>query len=178
MSNVKWTAITSDDNTRRYRAETTLSDRGEPLAVIVLHPAHTESDDPSLRACVDVARQLNTSQLEVYALLPFRATTPIDANALYTAIGDDPKNEAWLDAAIRSHALAGRLIVAWGHHAPDGPIEQVRVDIDRLHAKATPHGHGCSVLCLGRASGGVPRHPHRLRGPVTLEAWEDWYGSA
>jgi hypothetical protein len=120
---------------------------------IMLNPstADAESDDPTIRRCVDFARRSGHSALDVVNLFALR--TPHPRELLTAADLHGPRDQAqrlyndiWL---LATAALARTAVAAWGVHGVmhhrDRVVREMLKEV-QLH-------------CLGTTANGQPRHP-------------------
>lgn len=111
---------------------------------VMLNPslADAETDDPTIRRCIDFAKRWGYGSLEVVNLFSFRATFPED---LFRAERpNDEKNDGYIRQAVER---ADFTVIAWGAHGN-------YLDRDKrvLPLLRDPH-------CLGLTQHGQPRHP-------------------
>ena len=113
-------------------------------AFVGLNPstANATTDDPTLRRCIDFAKQWGCGSLLMVNLFSLRATDPRELFGADDPIG--PRTNLWLRRAKRESQL---IIAAWGN----GGALQGRGD-----TVATLLG---DVRCLGVTATGMPRHP-------------------
>jgi hypothetical protein len=145
------------DETGRYRyALLRLWEPGKGYVVfIMLNPSTADGyeDDPTIRKCVQFARDWGYGGLIVVNMFALRSTNP---DALLTE--PDPvgsKNNYWTALAITQ---ADAVICAWGSHkaVKKHPERRAKVlDLVRLL------GH--EPKCLKLSNGGEPYHPLYLR---------------
>ena len=72
-------------------------EQGKPLVLFIcLNPstADVEQDDPTVRKCISLARDLGYGGLIMANLFAFRATKPKDLKSARNPVG--PENDAWL----------------------------------------------------------------------------------
>ncbi len=113
-------------------------------AFIGLNPstADAQTDDPTLRRCVDFAKQWGCGSLLLVNLFALRATDPRALTAVRDPIG--PRANIWLRRAQHESTL---LVAAWGN---GGKLQ------NRGHTVTTLLG---AVQCLGVTAQNMPRHP-------------------
>lgn len=150
----------------RYRYELTRELGGEREAVFVmLNPstADAEQDDPTIRRCVDFARQWKCTRLRVVNLFAWRATDPRALVGVADPVG--PENDATIFRAARSAAMSGGvLVLAWG--AERGKVRgSLIADRARAVRAALPMFRAHT---LGATSDGSPRHPLFVRADAAL----------
>ncbi|WP_421717467.1 DUF1643 domain-containing protein [Algiphilus sp.] len=113
--------------------------------------------DPTLRRCVQYAKDWGYSALCMTNIFAFRATDPRDMKARTDPVGDE--NDFFLRDVAKD---AGIIIAAWGTHgAHMGRAALVVEFMPPMHAlKITQHGHPGHPLYLRRDARPVPyRHP-------------------
>ncbi len=145
---VKTSVNFSDCRTYRYSLTRTW-DEGKPIVVfLMLNPstADEEKDDPTIRRCINFARDWGMGALTVVNLFGFRSPYPSELLKVADPVG--PGN----DVAIAA-ACAGRVVVAaWGACERYAQERIVAVtELIRLDAK--------ELCCLGYTDAGQPRHP-------------------
>lgn len=127
---------------------------------IGLNPSTADEtqDDPTIRRCVQFAKDWGFGALCMTNLFALRATDPQDMKAHPDPIGYD--NDDWLES-LSQHA--GVIIAAWGKdgkHMHRGVRVKLRLNnpISCLH-------------CLGLNSDGSPKHPLYLKKSATWIAF-------
>lgn len=130
-------------------------DRTLPMVVwVMLNPstADASNDDLTLKKVQGFSRQWGFGGVIVVNLYAWRETDPdaLTARSLEGADVVGPENDLHLRAAMQDAHL---VLCAWGAHT-----------VSRARAAAVlamvPETVACE--CLGRTSGGAPRHPSRL----------------
>lgn len=107
--------------------------------------ADAERDDPTIRACVRLARRWGFGSLVAVNLFALRATDPRMLRRARDPIG--PENDA---AIVGAAADADLLLAAWGNW---GVLhDRGRAVLDLLRPLGRPH-------CLGLTARGQARHP-------------------
>lgn len=135
----------SDCRTYRYSLWR-IWDKSKPLFnVIGLNPstANETDNDPTVRRCINFAKDLGYGGLLMSNIFAFRATLPKDMKKATDPIGKD--NDAWLESnANRS----GIVVAAWG---VDGSFN----NRDKAVIEMIP-----DLYCFRlTAKSGVPEHP-------------------
>lgn len=156
------TATLSPCGRYRYTLTRRWAPHGPVCVLIMLNPsvADAQIDDPTIRRCMDFARQLGCSALHVVNLYAYRATDPAQLRIVDDPIGVD--NHMHLrSAAVMARDTSGHLIAAWGAHA----------DPDRAAAVAAEAAAIAPLHCLGRTKHGIPRHPLFLPKTAKLTPW-------
>ena len=120
----------------------------ERLLFVMLNPSTADAtqDDPTIRRCIDFARQWNYGSLEVVNLFAFRATDADELVKAWDPIG--PQNNEHIDLAVRR---ASTIVAAWGTRK----IAKIRGQEVAAIVKYTGHG----MNCLGTNEHGSPWHP-------------------
>lgn len=112
--------------------------------------------DPTIRRCVQYAKDWGYRALCMTNLFAYRATQPSDMKAAADPVGAD--NDHHLTTIARE---AGIVIAAWGTHGTHkGRANEVVELMPPMHAlKITKHGHPSHPLYLRRDARPVPyRH--------------------
>lgn len=152
-------AVLSPDGRYRYRLTRRWNHELPTLPFIMLNPstADAEQDDPTIRRCVGFARTFGFGAISVHNLYAYRATKPADLwRAGVDIIG--PDNDRRLRSLLSwAHLAAIPVIAAWGAHAKEFRVYQVRTmpGAEQLH-------------CLGLTKTGAPRHPLYLPASADL----------
>lgn len=135
-------------------------DRLAPNAVFIgLNPstADENTDDPTIRRCINFARREGCGSLTMLNLYSFRATNPrdlVDALGAGVAIEDDEHPKWWAD----NLAEASVTVAAWGASA-----SSLRLPPSKALAGCTD-----DLRCLGTTKDGFPRHPLYVKGDTPL----------
>jgi hypothetical protein len=116
---------------------------------VCLNPsiADETENDPTLRRCIDFAKQWEFGALAMTNLFAFVATQPADMKAANDPVG--PENDVYLAAVAKEASL---IVVAWGERG------QFRMERDAAVLKLLNQPH-----CLGFTKYRRPRHPSRVR---------------
>ncbi|WP_425401215.1 DUF1643 domain-containing protein [Algiphilus sp.] len=103
--------------------------------------------DPTVRRCVQYAKDWGYRALCMTNIFAYRATDPRDMKAQADPVG--PDNDRWLMSVSQD---AGIVIAAWGTHGTHlNRAREVFRLLPRLHAlKVTKHGHPSHPLYLRR----------------------------
>ncbi len=134
---------------------------------VMLNPSTADAlvDDPTIRKCRGFAERWGSWRFDVANLFAWRATDPKELKVAQQS-GQDivgPENGGHL-AALATQA--SRIVVAWGAHAKRWE------PYTRTVARSLFTNHRGPLFCLGRTSGGFPRHPLMLAYDTPLELWE------
>lgn len=125
----------------------------KPLCTfIMLNPstADAENDDPTIRRCINYAKDWGYGGLLVLNLFAYRATDPQELKEVDDPIGPGNdkhiKDEVW--ATIH---FGGIVVCAWGTH---GALNQRGAFIEQMFK-----GMGVRPFCLKETKSGFPSHP-------------------
>jgi hypothetical protein len=125
---------------------------------IGLNPSTADAvlDDPTIRRCINYAKDWGYGALSMCNLFAYRATDPKDMKRADDPIG--PKNNVYLQTIGDSPEL---VIAAWGAHGNYlGRDKEVMELMPDLHILAlTKHG--------------MPRHPLYLKRDLVPALWAD-----
>lgn len=143
-------AVFSSCETYRYVLSRSWAMTLPDVCFIMLNPSTADHavDDPTIRRCLDFARQWGYGSLQVVNLFALRATDPQALRQVTDPVG--PAND---QAIVEAARTADRVVVAWGVH---GSWRQRDATVCRL-LEGTPLYH------LGLTKDGQPKHPLYLR---------------
>jgi len=115
---------------------------------VMLNPstADGESDDPTIRRCINFAKSWGYGSLEVVNLFAWRATEPKELKGNHLRTGTD--NVKYLKKAQKR---ADIVIHAWGDSCDNLGIE---IPFSIYEQLAT-----MKAFCLGKNKSGNPKHP-------------------
>ncbi len=132
---------------------------GQVVCFMMLNPstADAEIDDPTIRRCIQFAKDWGYSTLSVRNLFAYRATDP---KALLHAA--DPVGGSRGTCELLTGCTAHLTVAAWGASVPLARDTAVLT----LIAQRFP---GKELWCLGRTKAGKPRHPLYVRASQPLE---------
>ena len=120
------------------------------LCVVGLNPstANETKDDPTIRRCIDFARCLGCSGLEMVNLFAYRSTDPKVLANLTRAQAIGPDTGFYIREAV---LRATHVVAAWG----------TRGDLfDRAaEVVALVRASGREIQCFGWTKNGSPKHP-------------------
>lgn len=148
------------DSTRKYRylLRRKWNENLPQVTFVMLNPskANEREDDPTLRRCIQFAKDLSYGSLEVVNLFAYIATNPLELRKV-----DDPvglKNNCYIKSSTRR---AHSIIVAWGanNYVKKNPNRQKEV-LELIFTQKP-------VQCLKLTKYGYPHHPVRLSKDVT-----------
>ncbi|MCW8102693.1 DUF6248 family natural product biosynthesis protein [Streptomyces tauricus] len=170
-SGISRSAVLSDCGHYRYRLERgglpplnengRESDPDRTATFVMLNPstATADTDDPTVRRCIDYARRWGCGRLLVVNLYAWRATKPAALWAAEDPVA--PENDDYLAAAASAAAQRSEpLVAAWGANAtPERAAAVLRLPgMDRLTALAFTKER-------------QPRHPLYLAAELVPQPW-------
>jgi hypothetical protein len=137
-------ATLSECRLYRYQLWRVWDDSKPYLNIIGLNPstADERTDDPTIRRCVDFAKQWNFGALYMTNLFAWRDKSPAAMKKALEPIGQD--NNGWL---IETAAYAGLVMAAWGIH---GTFKERDKAVIAMLPK---------LYCFGTNDDGTPKHP-------------------
>lgn len=147
---------------RRWRPQAPLHE----LAVFIgLNPstADERADDPTIRRCINFARDWGCGGMVMLNLFAYRATDPAVMKSAAEPVG--PANDATIATICRG---TGRIVTAWGVH---GEFQGRGVQV--LSSLLQDPDSTRRVLHLGRTKAGHPKHPLYLRGTTKPATWAE-----
>lgn len=114
---------------------------------IMLNPstADADNDDPTIRRCIGFARTWGYGGLRVVNLYAFRATKPADLWKATDPVGAG--NLSWIERAVDPEGIT---VAAWGAHARDAEVREVR---------GLFYDMGIPLHALKLTKDGQPGHP-------------------
>ena len=128
----------------------------KPAMIIGLNPSTADErlNDPTVRRCLRLAKDLGYGGLIMTNAFAFRATNPKMLKSIDDPVG--PENDAWL---LKLSQRARIVIAAWGNHgAINGRGQQIR--------RLLP-----SLQHFGLTSRGEPKHPLYLPANMKPQPW-------
>jgi len=149
-------AVWSPCKRYRYTLWRTWTNEHKPSYVqfVCLNPSTADeaNDDPTVRRCVQFAKDWGYGAFCMTNLFAFRATDPADMKAAVDPVGDD--NDYWLAKVATD---AGAVVAAWGEHGAFLNRERaVRLLLTNLK-------------CLKTNASGQPAHPLYLSKSLVLK---------
>jgi hypothetical protein len=123
-----------------------------PAIFCMLNPSTADSmiDDPTIRRCIQFAKDNGHDSLKVVNLYAFRSPTPKSLWLTDDPVGID--NDAYLMNLFSKHK---RIICAWGGNAKMERVVEVYDMLNKL---------GVEMYCLGTTKAGMPKHPLYIKG--------------
>jgi hypothetical protein len=134
-----------------------------PMLFVMLNPSTADGcqDDPTIRKCIGFAQQAACSGIIVVNLYDWRATKPADLWKAERPVSD--VNDSVIQSmAQQTSETGGFIVAAWGAHARQDRIDQVR---------ALPFMD--DLWCYGTTKSGQPRHPLMLAYATELVGWPE-----
>ncbi|OGD52552.1 hypothetical protein A3K80_09230 [Candidatus Bathyarchaeota archaeon RBG_13_38_9] len=143
----------SEDRKYRYVLWRIWDESKPKCAFIGLNPstANENIDDPTIRRCINYAKDWGYGELNMLNIFAFRATNPkVMKNEIYPV---GPDNDYWIRHVT---AEVDIVIAAWGNHGKhmkrDGSV--IKIVGNKLH-------------CLESNKNGTPKHPLYLPKTIT-----------
>ncbi len=158
-------AVLSDCGTYRYRLERHGLAGSGAIAWIMVNPstADASQDDATIRKVIGFSERLGAGWLIVGNKFAYRATDVRDLR--WCADPRGPDNDRHLAEIMQS---APMVIAAWGPLSKLPPALRKRWTTVKLVADRL----GVSLMCLGTAQDGQPRHPLMLAYDTPLVPWK------
>jgi hypothetical protein len=141
-------ASISECSKYRYSLSRIWDNNKPKVLFVMLNPstADADNDDPTIRRCINFAKDWGYGGLYVGNLYSYRATNPKELNNMSVLLGDDEVNRIHLmTMSIRCE----KIICAWGNNAKFGTKS-----IDGLFRE---------LYCLALSKEGNPKHPLYLK---------------
>lgn len=138
---------------------------GVRLCWIMLNPSTADhiKDDATIRKCIKFTRRLGFTGLSVVNLFAYRTKSPkellFEMKHNGRAFVRGPNNDDYIREVA---ARCGRVICAWGAHAPDWRVRELADILGRKHGP---------FWCLGTTKDGAPRHPLYLADDTAVVNW-------
>lgn len=153
--------ILSEDRVYRYQLWREWPS-GEGFALFIgLNPSTADetNDDPTIRRCINFAKNWGYQALCMANLFAFRATEPLEMKAATDPVG--PDNDQHLTQLIEEASV---IVAAWGINGDHQNRDKQVLELIRSLGK--------SITCLGLTSGGMPRHPLYIKNKQELVSFE------
>ena len=150
-------ALISDDGKYRYhllrRWDSWSADRSDQCVFIMLNPstADDKEDDPTIRRCIQYAKDWGYGGIDVLNLFAVRATDPKDMKSASDPVGPDSMTHIKKLATQDEIAL---IVCVWGVHGSYMGQDQTVLGwlegagIEPMALKVTKDGHPCHPLYL------------------------------
>lgn len=142
-------AIFSPCRKYRYVLTRAWDEAKKPVAIFIgLNPSTADEniDDPTIRRCMGFARDWGCGGLVMLNLFALRSTDPRGLRKCADPIGPES------DQFLRDYCTGNEVICAWGVHS-SYLLRGVKVRQMLKRIPETP------LKCLGRTTGGHPKHP-------------------
>jgi hypothetical protein len=151
-------AVFSDDELYRYELRPKPWSDGWLFGIMMLNPsvASHEVKDPTITRVIGFAKREGAGGLVVVNANAWRATDPDELLTAADPIG--PENDRYVLGAVEAAKV---FVVAWGAMAK--PIRLKTWRIRRMIFSTRS-----DLLCLGKTTGGDPRHPLYIRADQPL----------
>lgn len=143
----------------RYRLWRTWDAEGPTVVFVMLNPstADEDEDDPTLRRCINYAKDWGYGRLEVVNLFALRATKPDELREHESPIGG--ANDVHLRQVCES---AEKVVAAWG--ANGSLLDRGREVAEMLDTE---------LFALGTTNDGHPLHPLYQPKDAEPEPWNE-----
>ncbi len=154
-------AIFSPDRLHRFMLWRVF-DEAKPHAVFIgLNPSTADEfvDDPTIRRCIDYARDWGFGSMFMVNIFAYRATNPQDMKRYPLPVG--PGNSKWIREAC---ADAGVVICCWGNH---GAWNDRGAAVARML-----QANGVRLNALRVSTTGQPCHPLYLKKALLYKPYE------
>ncbi len=154
-------AVISEDQVYRYRLWRRWDPKLPQAAIGMLNPstADASKNDPTIRSCIRLTKELGFGGFDVINLMAFRATDPANL----------PKNPAEALGAFNVSNIeavvagAKTVICAWGAHPYAKRFQGAFLDICRLYHE--------KVFCFEKTKEGSPKHPLYIKSGTQLKEY-------
>lgn len=151
------TAIISDCQQYRYElGRDFIENANNPAIFCMLNPSTADAllDDPTIRRCIQFAKDFGHDSLKVVNLYAFRSPSPKDLWVASDPVGVD--NNQYLMNLFLKHK---KIICAWGGNAKIERVQEVYDLLTKLNVE---------MWCLGTTKQGMPKHPLYLKATQPL----------
>lgn len=127
---------------------------------VMLNPsiADANTDDPTIKSCIRLAKGFGHGSIEVVNLFAWRATDPNHLRIVGDPIG--PRNDYHIEGALLRCDIA---VCAWGANQFASQRGREVRSIIRANRPA--------VFCLGVTQSGAPKHPLYIKSGTLLETF-------
>jgi hypothetical protein len=165
MQKYLWSyGVLSDDGLYRYALIRKWDLEKPALMFVMMNPstADASKDDPTIRRCVGLAKELGYGSILVGNLFAWRSTDPKAVpHSMAEAVG--PENDAWLELLALQ---AKDVVAAWGALVGTRGIRHTRIEqVESLIRPRHP------VHAFELTNGGHPRHPLYMKRGTGLRPW-------
>ena len=147
-------ATFSEDGEYRYSLSRIWNQSKLGVQFVLLNPstADDKNDDPTVRRCINFAKQWGYGSLEVRNIFSLRCTKPRN---LYRAVRPIGENRVEDIIASQSVVYFAKIVFGWGSHGK--LLRRGRWVMDVLRDKGLP------IYCFGFTKNGQPKHPLYLK---------------
>jgi len=144
MSFIHKNATISDCRKYRYALSRTWDDKMRTVLFIALNPSTADeiNDDPTIRRCINYAKNWGFGSILVANLFAYRTTNPAILRYVNNPVGND-NDQYILDLSKKAHII----VAAWGN---EGSL----FNRDKEVARLIPN-----LMCLKVNKSGQPTHP-------------------
>lgn len=151
----------------RYRLDRSWDASRPRMVWIMLNPSTADDrvDDPTIQACMEIARRNRCGAIVVVNLFALRSSTPRVLLDAEDPVG--PRNDTFLRLVLVDDSRAGDFVIAaWG---TNGGLRQRDAAVRAMVADWS-----LKLKCIGRTMGGHPKHPlargkHRVPRDTPLQ---------
>ncbi|NHC35834.1 DUF1643 domain-containing protein [Scytonema millei VB511283] len=153
---MKMSAAIAPDGLYRYSLTRVWETDLPCIGFIMLNPSTADAtkDDPTIRRCINFARNWGYGGIEVGNLFAYRATDWLVLRRVFDPVGCE--NDSYL---MRMQQSVEKIVIAWGNY---GSWQQRDKSVLGLLSQ------GRVLYCLGVTLQGQPRHPLYVRGGAVL----------
>lgn len=132
---------------------------GPKVCFVMLNPSTADAsvDDATIRKCIAFARRWGFDGIEVVNVYAFRATDPVDLFKADDPVG--PLNDGYIMDVTKRCA---KIVVAWGAHAREPRVEQVKYLFKCCKVKAE---------AFTLTKNGSPKHPLYVKYETELQPY-------
>lgn len=162
---IKSSAIMSERGWYRYELRRVWDYTLPKMLFIMLNPstADADKDDPTIRRCINRARDEKCGSLIVVNLFALRSPDPKSLKRHHDPVGR-PENDRHIGLALNECQMSnGVAVAAWG---AGGGYMGRGAHIIKMAALT-----GVDLYCLGVTKAGQPRHPLYVAGAQPLVKW-------
>lgn len=147
-------AVISDCQKYRYSLERVWDSSKPSIGFIGLNPSTADAfiDDPTIRRCIQFAKDWGGGGIYMVNLFAFRATSPKDMLSQTDPIGQE--NDQHL---LKMASQVSKIIACWGN---DGGHQNRANNVKVLL--------NCEMACFAINKGGEPKHPLYVKGSTEL----------
>lgn len=123
-----------------------------PAIFCMLNPSTADAmlDDPTIRRCIQFAKDNGYDSLKVVNLYAYRSPTPKSLWITPDPVGTE--NNEYLISLFTRHK---KIICAWGANAKKERVIEVYNMLNQLDVE---------MYCLGTTKTGMPKHPLYIKG--------------